>query len=591
MQSESRTCQNCKTDFVIEPEDFVFYEKMKVPPPTFCPRCRLQRRQAWRNMRSLYKRRCDLCKEEKIGIFAPDKAYRAYCTKCWWGDGWDGFDYGRAYDFSRSFFEQFNALLHSVPLVSRSVFEDTMVNSEYTNMAHTLKDCYLVFMSAGCERSAYCQVVNKGNDSLDVSWSADVQLCYEGVNLHNCYKVFYSKDCQSCADSYFLNDCVNCSNCFGCTNLRNKEYHIFNEPYSPDGYQKKLAELGFDSRKRTSIAAFKQKALELWRRFPCKFTHVSNSQDVSGDYIYNAKNVRGSFFVDAIEDSKYCMYLMFGGPVKESYDWTQYGDSGELVYEMTQSGGGVYNNHFGWMIWRGCRDVEYSVMMNNCSQCFGCVGLKNKRFCIFNKQYTEEEYIALRERIVRQMDEMPHVDKGGRIYRFGEFFPIELSPYAYNETVAQEEFPLEKKSAEEQGYLWRDETRNSSYTITKKSEDLPDECTDSEALLNDIIQCKLCGRGYRFVKMELAFYRDHNIPLPDLCSSCRYLERLERRGRVLLYDRQCQCGGVHSTNGVYTNSAKHTHDVSPCQATFETSYAPERPDIIYCAECYQQEAV
>jgi hypothetical protein len=591
MLAQKYVCQNCKESFAVEPEDFAFYEKIHIPPPTFCPTCRLQRRQAWRNMRSLYKRHCDLCKEEKIGIFAPDKPYRAYCTKCWWGDEWDAFDFGRAYDFSRNFFEQFNELLHDVPLLARSVYEDTMVNADYTNMAHTLKDCYLVFMSAECEHSAYCQVVNKGNDSLDVSWSADIQLCYEGVNLHNCYKVLYSNDCQTCTDSFFLNDCVNCSYCFGCTNLRSKEYHIFNEPYSPGEYQRKLVELGFDRRKRASITEFSQRAREFSTRFPRKYYHGSNNQDISGDYIYNAKNTHGSFFVNTIEDSKYCLYIMFGGPVKESYDWTQYGDNGELVYEMAQSGGGVYNNHFGWMIWRGCRDVEYSVMMNNCSMCFGCVGLKNKQFCLFNKQYTEEEYILLRAKIVAQMEALPYVDSRGRTYRFGEFFPIALSPYAYNETVAQEEFPFEKKSAEEQGFSWRDEARDSSYVIAKKSTDLPDECVDPDALLKEIIECTRCRKGYRFVKMELAFYRANTIPLPRHCSNCRYQERLEKRGRPILRERQCQCGGEKSKNSIYTNSAKHTHGVMPCSTTLETAYAPDRPDIVYCESCYQSEIV
>jgi hypothetical protein len=32
---ETKICQNCKKNFIIEPDDFGFYEKIKVPPPTF----------------------------------------------------------------------------------------------------------------------------------------------------------------------------------------------------------------------------------------------------------------------------------------------------------------------------------------------------------------------------------------------------------------------------------------------------------------------------------------------------------------------------------------------------------------------------
>jgi len=43
-KNETKNCQNCKKDFTIEQDDFSFYEKIKVPPPTFCPECRYKRR-------------------------------------------------------------------------------------------------------------------------------------------------------------------------------------------------------------------------------------------------------------------------------------------------------------------------------------------------------------------------------------------------------------------------------------------------------------------------------------------------------------------------------------------------------------------
>lgn len=68
-QSETKTCQNCQKPFVIEPDDFLFYEKMQIPPPTFCPDCRLQRRLAWRNERMLYRRTCDGTKANILAIY------------------------------------------------------------------------------------------------------------------------------------------------------------------------------------------------------------------------------------------------------------------------------------------------------------------------------------------------------------------------------------------------------------------------------------------------------------------------------------------------------------------------------------------
>jgi len=50
MGTETCSCANCKAQFVIEPEDFGFYEKIKVPPPTWCPECRMIRRFSFINI-------------------------------------------------------------------------------------------------------------------------------------------------------------------------------------------------------------------------------------------------------------------------------------------------------------------------------------------------------------------------------------------------------------------------------------------------------------------------------------------------------------------------------------------------------------
>ena len=105
MKSETKNCQNCKKDFTIEPDDFGFYEKIKVPPPTFCPECRLIRRLARRNERTFHHRTCEKCNKKIIAIFAEDSGIHVYCSVCWWGDDWDATTYGRDYDFSKSFFE------------------------------------------------------------------------------------------------------------------------------------------------------------------------------------------------------------------------------------------------------------------------------------------------------------------------------------------------------------------------------------------------------------------------------------------------------------------------------------------------------
>ncbi len=138
MNSQTKECQNCKSSFVIDASDFDFYEKIKVPPPTLCPECRQQRRYAWRNERVLYRRTCDLCGKSIISIYSPNKLYKVYCPSCWWSDKWDGLDYGRDFNFSRKFFDQWYELQLQVPRIA--LLTKNSVRSEYTNHADNNKD-------------------------------------------------------------------------------------------------------------------------------------------------------------------------------------------------------------------------------------------------------------------------------------------------------------------------------------------------------------------------------------------------------------------------------------------------------------------
>src|ERR1700690_4245844 len=143
MCNETRQCQNCKKDFVIETEDFNFYEKIKVPPPTFCHLCRAQRRFAFRNERALYKRKSDFTGEEIFTMFSPESEIKVYEREIWLSDKWDPMDYGVDYDFSKSFFEQFFELVKKVPL--KALNQVGGIDSPYTNNITDPKNCYLVF--------------------------------------------------------------------------------------------------------------------------------------------------------------------------------------------------------------------------------------------------------------------------------------------------------------------------------------------------------------------------------------------------------------------------------------------------------------
>lgn len=595
MTAETRVCQNCRNSFVIEPDDFAFYERMQVPPPTWCPECRLMRKMARRNESTLHKAKCALCGREIMSLYPSDTPFAVYCNSCWWSDKWEARKYGRAYDFPKPFFEQFHELTLEVP--RPALYQKNVVDSPYSNHTEGIKNCYLMFDGQGCENVMYGRTVVNLKDTLDSHLSFDSELCYGLLVSERCHRGEYLFFSENCVDSAFLFDCKNCSDCFLSSNLRSKKYVFRNEQLSQEDYERRLADIDLGSFrhlegiKKTFLDEIVPKALR-------KYLIASKTTGSTGDYLFECKNVRDSFVIYQSENSRYCVANL---GLKDCYDAFESGFNCELQYEChacnrsprVRFSSISYDNH----------DLEYSEVCHDSTNLFGCIGLRNKQYCILNKQYTKEEYEVLIPKIIEHINSAPYVDQKGRTYRYGEFFPPELSPFAYNETLAQEYFPLSKSEAEAKGYCWR-EPDTKQYAITKKPEDLPDHIKDvTDDILKETIGCAhavppaggcnhQCTTAFKVIPEELAFYRRMNLPLPRLCPNCRHYERLVQRNPLKLWHRQCQCAGAKSENGVYTNTVSHPHHGDGhCPNEFETSYAPERKEIVYCENCYQSEVV
>ena len=595
MNSETKTCQNCKNQFTVEPEDFAFYEKMKVLVPTFCPECRLIRRLVHYSKRTLYKRDCTLCGKSTFSMYDHSNPAIVYCNTCWWSDEWDPMDYGMEYDPSRPFFSQIKELLGKTPWMALGVNQPTVINSDYCNAAGGLKNCYLVFYADFVEDSYYCDTVVHIKDCFDCFLTGYSEHCFECVNVTKCYRAYFCTDCDDSLDIYFSKNLVGCSDCFGCVNLRKKQYCIFNEQYSKEEYFEKLK--GFDLSTHESMQKVRQETERLFMAYPHKYMHGSHNVGVTGDYVEHSKNSQHCFLVENVEDSKY-LFIMYMRPTKDCYDYCFYGDNALRVYESIKSGGDIDNVKF----CNGCfpdgRDLTYCHYCVGSSNLFGCVGLRKKDYCILNKQYTKEEYEELVPKIIEDMKKNSYTDSRGHIYAYGEFYPADFSPFAYNEAITQEFFPLTQANAQKQGFKWL-EVEEKRYNITKNAVDLPQSIKDvDDSILNEVIACEhgglcqhQCSTAFKIISQELSLYRRMNFSLPRLCPNCRHYERLKRSNPVKLYQRRCTCAGIKSESGLYQNTTGHFHDADPCPNTFETSYAPDRPEIVYCEQCYQAEVV
>jgi len=561
-KSETKICQNCKKDFTIEPDDFGFYEKIKVPPPTFCPDCRFQRRMSWRNDWHLFKKKDALTGEEIFSFLPEESPVKIYDRDYWWSDKWDPMGYSQEYDFSRPFFGQFKDLFHKVPLPAHSMHN--IVNCHYCTNANNIKGCYLVRGASYTEDSAYLIWDQESKQCFDSHMTNRCELSYGNVNITICYRTFFSVDCESCQEMILCKDCVGCNSCFGSIGLRNKSYCIFNQAYSKEEYKKKIAEFNLGSDQ--NFQTLKDKAYKYWLTHPQKYIHGYHNVGVSGDYIFESKNAKNCFRVRDIEDSKFVQNIL-SGPVKDCYDYANYGDGAELVYECLIAGSGVYNTKFCTQSFPNVKNLTYCIFCNDSSDLFGCISLRKKKYCIFNKQYTKEEYEKLVPKIIEHMKNTKE---------YGEFFPSSLSFFPYKATAAYEFFPLDEEDAKKKGFLWYP-TSKQNYKITLNNINIPDNIKDIDKnIINEVIECAHkesceheCTGAFRIIEMEFDYCKRMNIPLPRLCTNCRHHERLMLRNLPGLYYRKCMNKG--------------------CQNEFETSYSPDQPEKIYCESCYNKE--
>jgi len=573
---EAKVCQNCKKDFIIEPDDFNFYEKIKVPAPTWCPECRFWRRISQCNERHLYQNTCGLCGEKIISMYPEKTIFQVYCFKCYRGDNWDSLSYGKDYDFSKPFFEQFHKLKNKVPRAER-VQQGESFGSFYCNRASNNKNCYLIVRASGNENASYSYNIWDSRDSTDCLDVHKSELTYGCVDSVDCYNVKYLQECRQCRDSIFLFDCRNCVQCIACTGLRNKQNHILNQPYTKEDYFKEIEKLNLDTRE--GLENLNEKFQELVKNTVREAAIFTNCQGSSGNWLIDCKNVKNSYQSRKVEDGKNLLSVLES---KDCMDYSYWGRGSELIYETTNCGYNCSRMRFINESWDACHDLTYCDNCYASQNLFGCIGLHKKEYCILNKQYTKEEYEALRTKIIAHMNEMPYKDSGGRVYTFGEFFPPEFSASAYNTTLAYEYFPLTEKETIARGLMWED-MKDKEHKPTTSWKNLPEKISDvKDDIIKETILCKAydvqgseatkehsCTKAFKITKDELSFYKRMNIPLPQECPNTRHFKRFSKRNPLKLFLRNC----------------------AKCCKEIETSYAPDRPEIVYCEQCYQKEVI
>ncbi|MDC0358007.1 hypothetical protein OAO01_04255 [Oligoflexia bacterium] len=483
-----------------------------------------------------------------ISMYAPDAGLRIFCQNCFWGDAWDVSESAQEYDFSKSFFEQFAALLQKAPLVS--LINVRAENSEYCNRIYDGRNNYLSYIALySPENLIHTYYTSSCRDCVDICFSIKCELCYEVVNAENCYNCSYSARIRDCHSSLFLEDCIGCNNCIACKNLHRKSHHVFNQELSPTEYAAFLQSAQLDT--RAGVTKLGNDFKTFAQQLPSRGRLTHNAEHSSGASLTNTKDCfecydllecEQCYFSVFCEKSHHLLDCFGCGEVEHSYDSVTLQNAQNIFFSATaiDSSNLLY-----------CYEC-YA----NTQDCFGSIGLKRGKHCILNKAYTQREYEQKLEKIV------DHMREGGE---WGQFFPAELSPFAYNESTAFNEAPMRAEQCRQKGLRWSSTLNTlSSVENLVAAEDLPDHVGNLDELVQQAVSCKLSKHAFRFVRQELEFYQKHGIPLPQLHPRERHSARFSKIYPRRLYSAVCDC----------------------CQQSFDSSIDPQSGKLIYCEACF-----
>lgn len=470
-----------------------------IPLPTIHPLEQARQMQSYVSLMHLYEGKSVISAQPLITRYNPLLGYRVCTYEEFWSDQVDNISTGREYDFSRPFFEQWNELLHSVTM--QPLVQINCENSAYVDSSSHLQDCYLCFGMAESRGCFYCvksRYPLHNTDCVDCVGISFCELCYSAVDSEHCYDCQHVRDCFNCYQCFGSWDLIGCKYCFGCVGLRQSEYFIFNQFVGKEKYEVfiKTANVGsFQSRQQ-----WLKKCQQFWQQNHHQVVSIKNCENSSGHDLIHCKNAYECYFGESLED---CGWTT-GAYGKDIWRGEVY--QGQLSYNSVILSGQL---GFGNSISSGSENF-YSYMIFNCNCCFGCSMLKQKSYCILNKQYSKAEYQELVPRIIA------HMQVTGE---WGQFLPSQYAPHFYEESQAYEWFEkLSPENARQRHYRVRG-IENSEKKLLQEgvpADSLADDIKNitPELIANLVIICSETGRQYKLPIQEIRFYQKQNIPLP-----------------------------------------------------------------------------
>lgn len=409
---------------------------------------------------------------------------------------------------SEPFFHQLKAFFQNTPHATLQTHGWWIENSDWSDAIYDwAKNVYLsVSTWDDAENVLYSFKIESWvrNIISSINVTRNCESIFDSKTVRNSQFIFYSQYIYDSSQIRFSSNLIGCSYCFGCNNLQNQSYCINNIQLSKEEYSihsKKLL-----SRKEL-YEEYKDRFLEPWGK--------KLSVESTWDGLYHCSNVHQWFEVSHMKDCTKLLYTDGWSNSSECHSCL------DVAVDNSHNLYGVCSNAFGEHIYHSiyltnCQSIYYSYFMQQCSYCLWCIGLKNKQFCIFNKQYTKEERHQKVNDIFTKMK---------MSWELWKTLPWSINPFYFNDTAAYLiDDSFTKEEVEAAGYLRRDEEIKVDIPEWMDVVEVKDlweyEWFDSEwnwiidsSILKKVI-CDEDWNSYRVIKMEYDFLVKHGLPLP-----------------------------------------------------------------------------
>lgn len=522
-----RVCSMTGEKWMMTEEEIGWYKKFNVPPSKVSPQTRWKHQGYWYVGYQFWYQKHPETQKPIICTVHPATGIKVLPDQEWFEK--DFIQKARDYDVAQSFFEQWRELELAVPMPALRNQVEPINSIAFVSRGD--ENSYFV----GASKSRNCIYSHICTDIEDSAW------IYLGINVQRSYNVVrsvrihnsrYVRESIDCINSFFLFDCRNCENCFGATNKRNAKYLWFNEQLSKEEWEKRVSEVDLGSRavEEEYMAKFNQLISEaVW---PENFN--DNVTDSDGEYLIKTVGVKETFGGEEGAKNLYRCNFSIGTSENCAFSgYPVYSTDCYYIGSCTRCNDMRYS-----FLCTQCNGMEYSALCYNCEYCFGCIGLQRKKFCIFNKQYSEEEYW-------KRVDELKcaMLDAG----EYGEFFPVNYAPSYHRDSGAPIWFGASEEDGIGMGVNDFDPEshdaigRNLSTTEPTDSSQVPDHINDlGDEWINKPLLDTQMNRRFAMIKSEVNFYRKNCIAPPTGHHIGRMNYLLGEANRGLFVEARCE---------------------------------------------------